>query len=60
MLSIIEIKVEPASALAFNKTRSASACVQSFCRTKEMPIMLIRAHSNNSVSVGTVALHLVC
>jgi hypothetical protein len=53
MLSIKEIKVELATALAFNKMRRVSVSVQSFSTTKEMPIMLIRAHSNNSVSVGT-------
>jgi hypothetical protein len=35
MISIKEIKVELATALAFNTTQSASASVQSFSTTKE-------------------------
>jgi hypothetical protein len=52
--------VELATALAFNKTCIVSVCAYSFYTTKEMPIMLIRIHSDNFVSAATVGMHLVC
>jgi hypothetical protein len=52
--------VELETALAFNKTCVVSVCVYSFYTTKEMPIILIRIHSNNFASAASIVMHLVC